>query len=156
MGIPETQRENQDLIDLLSTAFQEATEQVDPNTGEMMPALKLNTKIAWYKLQSVSSNRFGRMALLVELFEGKAQEAFYNMSAPRAKVMSAQILNIVNAYKRSIDAKSSESILDKDNKNQTLIDKIKSNKVEKVYTVKDEAKNRGMLGFVGSKEEREG
>ena len=152
--IPETQRENQDLTDLFTTASQEVKE-VPDEQGIDQRVLELNPDILYYKLQNVSSNRFGRMALLVKLVEKKADEAIYNMSRERALVYKKQIIAIVEAYKRSIDAKSSESVLDKNNKMQTLIDKVKGNKQEKIYTVKDEAKNRGVLGFVGSKEERE-
>lgn len=152
--IPETQRENQDLTDLFTTASQEVKEVADEQ-GVEQRVLELNPDILYYKLQNVSSNRFGRMALLVKLVEKKADEAIYNMSRERAMVYKKQIIAIVEAYKRSIDAKSSESILNKDNKLQNLIDKFKSNKVEKVYSAKDEKAKSMLAGFMGRDEEKD-
>ena len=60
-----------------------------------------------------------------------------------------QIYGIIESYKRSIDAKSSESRRDENNAQSTLIDKINRNKIEKIYSVKGEAKKSFMSGMLG-------
>lgn len=77
------------------------------------------------------------------------------MSPQRAEVMSNQIMDIVTSYKRSTDAKSSESLRDKHNTQSTLIDKINRGKIERAITLKGEAKASMMDGFMGKDGNRE-
>ena len=77
------------------------------------------------------------------------------MTKKRADFMSAQIMQIGSSYRRSIDAKSSESTRDKNNTSSTLIDKINRNKVEKYYNVKGEGKKTFWQGLVGKDAESE-
>lgn len=154
--IPETQRDNQDVVDLLTTAGQEVKE-IRNEHGDTERILELNPDIFYWKLHSVASNRFARMVLLVKLVEKKAEEAQYNMSKPRAQVLKKQILHVTEAYRRSIDAKSSETILNKDNKQPNLINQIKSNvsRQEKVYSAKDEKTKSMLAGIIGRDEEKD-
>ena len=59
------------------------------------------------------------------------------------------------SYRRSIDAKSSESQRNAQNSQSTLIDKINKNKVERVYTMKDQAKKSLFDGFLGREREKD-
>ena len=67
-----------------------------------------------------------------------------------------QILDIVMAYRYSVDAKSSESRRDKHNTQSTLIDRLLRYKVEKQYTLKDEGKKAFFDGFLGREKDKEG
>ena len=70
--------------------------------------------------------------------------------------MAKQIIAIGKCYRRSIDAKSSESRVDKRNAQETLIDTLKQNKVTRSYVMKhDDAKNGFFSGFIGKRAEND-
>lgn len=152
--IPESQKENNDLVDLLTTSFQK-TVFVDTPDGKKEKQLELDTKRAWWQLHSVAANTLGRFALELEQFERKAVQAKNHMSSERAEDFAENILGIAESYRSSVDAKSSESISDKNNAIQTLIDKIKSNKIDRRYIVKDELKKGMISGIMGRDQERD-
>ena len=152
--IPESQKQHNDLIDFLSDACQHV-EEVELPDGTVEKQLVTDPEIAWWKTNLVNSPTFGRFAFELKNFEGLAAQCYNNMSAPKAKVMAQQILAIGSSFRRSIDAKSSESLRDKLNTQSTLIDKLNRNKVEKAYTVKGEIKKSFMDGFLGREGQRE-
>ena len=154
MPITESQKENEDLVDLLTTSFSKKITIENPE-GKAESVLEIDTKRAWWQLHSVSSNTLGRFAVELENFERKAIQAKRHMSKERAEDFAENILGIVDAYRSSVDAKSSEALSDKNNAIQTLIDKVKSNKIERRYVMKDEMK-KGMLdGLLGRDREKE-
>src|SRR3990167_4235781 len=116
----ESLREHNDVIDVLSDAFKVLKQYEEPD-GKITEQLVLNPRIVWYKTQNIASNTFGRMALELENLRSKMQECFYNMSQPRAIVISKQLDGIVQALERSIDAKSSETKRDSNNALNNLI-----------------------------------
>ena len=77
------------------------------------------------------------------------------MSKPRAKVMAQQIMAIGASFRRSIDAKSSESLRDKLNTQSTLIDKLNRTKSERAITFKGEMKRSLKDAFLGKEAERQ-
>ena len=79
-----------------------------------------------------------------------------SICAERAKDFAHQVVDIGTSYRRSIDAKSSESQRDKINSQSTLIDKINRNKIEKVYTSKIEDTKKSFADiFLGRDKEKE-
>ena len=152
--IPESQKETDDLIDLLRTSFQE-TVFMENAEGRKEKVLELNTKRAWWQLHNVASNTLGRFALELENFERKALQAKNHMSMERADDFAENILGVVASYRSSVDAKSSESISDKNNAVQTLIDKVKSNRIERRYVMKDEVKKGMISAVLGRDQERD-
>ena len=78
-----------------------------------------------------------------------------NMCEERARNLGYEIMEIGISYRRSIDAKSSESQRDKQNSQSTLIDKINKNKVERVYTMKDKVKGSLFDSIIGRDAERD-
>ena len=77
------------------------------------------------------------------------------MSKPRAVVMTQQIMAIGASFRRSMDAKSSESLRDKLNTQSTLIDKLNRTKSERAITLKGEMKKSFMDGMLGREGQRE-
>lgn len=70
------------------------------------------------------------------------------MCQERATVMSQQILSLGKVYRRSIDAKSSESRVDERNAQETLIDTLKQNKITRTYSLQnDNVKNGALFGL---------
>ena len=85
----------------------------------------------------VGANTLGRFAFHLKEFERMAFEAFNNMSRDRAKDFAQTVIDISSSYRRSLDAKSSESVgINKENSISTLVDKINRSQVEKIYTAK--------------------
>ena len=154
MNIPEGQQKYNDLIDVIVQASQKSVD-VEQKDGSMTKENILDPEIVWWKTGSVNANTFARFAFELKEWERMAFEAFGNMTADRAKQLANQIIEIGSSYRRSVDAKSSESQRDKINSQSTLIDKINKNKIERVYTTKGEVKKSMMDIFMGRDKERD-
>ena len=97
-----------------------------------------DAEIIWWKTLMVNANTLGRFAFKLKEFERMAFDAFNNMSADRARDFAHTVIDIGSSYRRSLDAKSSESKRNDENSQSTLIDKINRTQVEKIYTSKGE------------------
>ena len=135
-------------MDLLVDACQ-IVEQVQNIDGSYTKQLMLDPEKAWWKTHLVNSPTFARFAFELKEFERMADDAYNNMTATRAEVIAKQIREIGMDYRYSIDAKSSESLRDKNNTQATLLDKMQKNRVERAYTVKGDAKNSFLQGLMG-------
>jgi hypothetical protein len=130
-----------DLIDLLTEAGQKV-EIIENPDGTVSKILTTDPETTYWKTQLVNSPTFARFVYELKSFENLAYQATNHMSKERAMVLKKQILLIVSAYKYSVDAKSSESLRDKDNSQSTLIDKLNRVKIEKSVNVTgDKTKN---------------
>lgn len=156
MGIPDTEKTHNDVIDLLTDSYQVVVEEPD-EAGTPQKMLQLDPEIVWWQTHLINSNAFGRFAYEYKVFEGKARDCYNNMTKARADIISKQILEICNAYKRSIDAKSSETRIDKNNNTSNLIQTVSRNKQERYYNIKGEGKKTFIDGFLGrdAQQERE-
>ena len=152
--IPEGTKQHNELIDFLSDACQHV-EEVELPDGTIEKQLVTDPEIAWWKTNLVNSPTFGRFAFELKNFEGLADQCYNNMSKPRAKVMAAQIMAVGASFRRSIDAKSSESLRNKLNTQSTLIDKLNRTKSERSITLKGELKKSIMDGWLGKEGQRE-
>ena len=142
------------MIDFLSDACQ-VVEEVTLPDGTIEKQLITKPEIAWWKTLLVNSPTFGRFAFELKNFAGMAEQCYYNMSKPRAMVMDGQIMAMDESFRRSIDAKSSESLRDKLNTQSTLIDKLNRTKSERAITLKGEMKKSFMDGMLGREGQRE-
>lgn len=152
--LPDTAKDHNDVIDLITTACNTVRE-VPQADGSILYQSEIESEIVWWKTHLINSPYFGRFALVLKRLQFRGDDAQNHMSGPRALGIRRQIYGIIESYKRSIDAKSSESRRDENNAQSTLIDKINRNKVEKIYSVKGEAKKsflNGMLGRDGQSE----
>jgi len=152
--IPQAEKPHNDLIDILTDACM-TIQQVRLPNGEIENQLVQDPKKVWYKTHIINSPTFGRCAFELETLDGMRVQAYNHMSRPRAIVVDGQLEGIVKAFQYSIDAKSSESLRDKNNTQSTLIDKINRNKIEKAYTVKGETTKTFMHGLLGRDGDRE-
>lgn len=152
--IPQTDKEHNDYIDFLFDACQ-TIEDVVGEDGSLTKQLQTDPEIAWWKTQLVNSNSFGRFAFELKNLEALAVQCYYNMSKEKADVLSQQILQLISSYKRSIDAKSSETRRNKNNAQSALLNSMSRNKVEKEYTIKDNMKKSAIMGFLGKDQEKD-
>ena len=142
-----------DLIDVLMEGSQ-TVEEIEQD-GTTTKQLVLDPKKVWYKTHLINAATFGRFAFELESLGSLGHQCYHNMSQNRAVVMAGQINQIVENFMYSIDAKSSESLRDKNNAQGTLIDKIISNKAEKIYTMKGETGKSMWSGLMGRDREKE-
>lgn len=144
---------HKDVLDGILSACQKEYDITQPD-GTIKKELGLDYVSMWWKLHKVNSPFFGRYAKILTDLENKAIDCFNHMVYDRAQVMADQILRTCLAHKRSIDAKSSETRLDKHNKQQSLIDTLADNSSEnrRVITLKDEAKKSFLSSVFGAKE----
>lgn len=145
--IPDESEKRNDAIDFLLDGMKEITVQ-ELDDGTVQRDVQFNPDIAWYK-GHIINQPFGRCALLIKRTEHLARQAYHFMAPKRAVVLERGLLDIVEDYKRSIDAKSSETYKDKQNTQSALIHILSKNKVEKQYTLKGNAKKTFMDGILG-------
>lgn len=131
---------HKDVLDAIISACQTDIDIIDEQTGKTRKERALDYVSVWWKTHSVNSATFGRYAKSLTDYENKAVEAFNHMTHERAEVVAGQILRKVLSHKRSIDAKSSESRMNAQNKQQTLLHMLSSNKTERVLSLNEEAK----------------
>lgn len=140
MPIPDSQPKYNDLIDIMITASQ-VIDDVEDETGKMHPEARLEPRKLWWKTQIINAPTFGRYAKIFSDFKNLGEQCFDNMTNDRAEGMKKQILAFCESFDNSIDAKSSETLRDKQNSQSNLIDKINRNKIERAITLKQEAKS---------------
>jgi len=136
VSFPREQPQSKDLLDIILQSAQKP-EDVPQVDGTTRKESVIDPEIIWWKTLMVGSNTLGRFAFELKEFERMAFEAFNNMSRERAKDFAHTIIDIGSSYRRSLDAKSSESVgINKENSISTLVDKINRSQVEKIYTAK--------------------
>jgi len=146
--IPDSDKQNNDVIDLISTAAHHM--ELIEEDGKMKQGLVLDPESLYWSTRSVNSTTLGRFVYELKQLEALAYEAANHMSFKRAEVLKQQILRLVDSYKKSIDSKASESKRDENNSQLTLIDKLSKNKQERVYTVKEDVKGSLFSGMFGN------
>ena len=143
MSYRQEQPQSKDLLDIILQASQ-TQQEVKNVDGSITNENVINPEIIWWKTLMVNSNTLGRFAFKLKEFERLAFDAFNNMSKDRARDFAHTVIDIGSSYRRSLDAKASESKRDKDNSQSTLVDKINRTQVEKIYTSKGEVA-RGIM-----------
>lgn len=146
--IPDSDKQNNDVIDLISTAAHHM-EMIEED-GKFKQGLVLDPESLYWSTRSVNSTTLGRFVYELKQLEALAYEAANHMSFNRANILKEQILRLVDSYKKSIDSKASESKRDENNSQLTLIDKLSKNKQERVYTLKEDAKKSLFSGMFGN------
>ena len=143
-----------DLVDVLTNASMETVDILEKD-GTTKKEQILNEEILWWKTLDVNSEKFSRLTYELKEWERMASLAKSNMPEERALQLGSEILGIGQSYRRSIDAKGSESRRDKNNAKATVFDKIGRNKVERVMKYED-AKSRSLWdGLTGKGKEEE-
>ena len=143
----ETQKSHNDLWDLLVDACQ-TVEIIHNADGSYSKQLMLDPEKAWWKTQLVNSPYFGMFAKVLRNLEGMAEDAVNHMAGPRAIVIGEQVKRYCLDYRYSIDAKSSETLRDKNNTQPALIDKMQKSGVPHAIT-KDDAKRSALTSWLG-------
>lgn len=154
MGQPEGTPKYNDLIDIIIQSSQKTIDVIQKD-GTTTKEQIIDDDTIWWKTGSVNANTYGRFAFELKEWERLALNAANSMHSSRAELYAHEIMEIGVSYRRSMDAKSSESQRNAQNSQSTLIDKINKNKVERVYTMKDQAKKSLFDGFLGREREKD-
>jgi hypothetical protein len=154
MSARDTPEKHNDLVDLI---IQSATKSVDVKNedGTIFRERQMDDDILWWKTHSISTNTFGAVAFELKEWERMSLNASASMCPIRADQVSHDIMEISQSFRRAIDAKSSESLRNKNNSQSVLIDKVGRNRVEKVYTMKDQMSKSLFNSFLGRDKERD-
>lgn len=148
------EQNHKDITSILKDGMS-VPEIIEGKDGNPVIAWKINEKSAWWKTHNINSSRFGLLGEAVEYLDTLADDAQYNMSKPRADIISKQIKGVVNnVLKLSIDAKSSETMRDTRTAQTSLTDKYLKNKQERVIDLKGEAKKSLLAGILGNESDR--
>lgn len=145
---------HKDVLDGILTACQKEYDIVQPDRT-IKKELGVDYVALWYKLHKISSPFFGRYARKLTKEENKAIECFNHMTFERAEILADQILRDVWSHKRSIDAKSSETRIDKHNKDLSLIDTLTDThtKSTRIISLKDEGRRSLKEAITGKEKE---
>ena len=154
MQLPDTNTPTQDLLALITTAHSKV-KYVETVDGKMEAVTDLDGEGIFWQMQNVNSMYLGSFVKEYKDAESLADDAFNHMSRPRAVVFSKQLMNRLTPYRYAIEAKSSETVRDKNNNQQNMIDKIKQNRIERKYVVGDEAKKTFLAGLLGRDKEKD-
>ena len=106
--------------------------------GKMQPIASVDSKSAWWKTHFINSYRFGMMGEYLEDFGSFIDTVKYHMSKPMADVLEVQIKGMYNVMRHAVDAKSSETMSNKNNKQTALGDKYLNNKQERLVDIRGE------------------
>ena len=142
-----------DLLDYLTEAGQKVEEIENPD-GTFSKVLTTDPETAYWKTQIVNSPTFSRFVFELKNLERLGLQALNHMSRERGMILKKQIDGVISAYKYSVDAKSSESLRDKDNSQSTLIDKLNRVKIEKSVNVTGD-KAKSLMDIVTGKDPNE-
>jgi molecular chaperone GrpE (heat shock protein) len=154
MPVPDGQDKHNDLVDLIIQSSTK-TVNVQSEDGTTYQEQQLDSDSLWWKAHSISSNQFGALAYELKEWERMALQSRENMCAERSTQISSDIMEISQSFRRAIDAKSSESLRDKNNSQSVLLDKVGRNRVEKVYSMKDQVNKSLINSFLGRDKDRD-
>lgn len=154
MVLPDTERARNDVIDLLNDAAKKNV-MVKNEHGIDEPKVVLDSDQIYWSTRNIDNPHFGAMAKELLKLENMRDEAFDHMTPERANVFYRQLTAICLVYRKSIDAKSSETRMDKMNSKSNLIDKLLKQKSERVLSIEDKAGSSLADAFKGKQKQNE-
>lgn len=149
--LPEADKEHQYFLDFLSDACKKPVKKIQPD-GSFIIEQEVDWKKPYYKLQNINYPGYSRMVFETERLEGMAYDLFNRMAPERARVIFEQIMSYVDSIRYSMDAKSSETVRNKDNTQSNLTNLLTKIRVDRNYSSVEEAKKGVFSGVFGDKE----
>lgn len=147
-NLPDAEKNLQDLIDYLSEGSKEIVDIPQPD-GTVKTETRMKHEKIYWETRLVNSPTFARYVLILKLFEGLILTAKHNMSKARAEAFGKEVMIIVEAHKSHVDAKSSETLRNKDNTQPSLVDKLQKITIQKSISLRGD-KEKGILASFGS------
>lgn len=129
--------------------------QVPGKDGRLEQQYVIDSKSAWWKTHFINSYRFGMMGEYLEDFGSFIDTVKYHMSQPMSEVLEIQLKGMYDVMRHAVDAKSSETMSNKNNKQTALGDKYLNNKQERLIDIKGEV-GKSITDSIMGKEAHEG
>ena len=117
-----------DMTDLVLQSVHTA-KQVTDDDGKISIIQYLDNMSLWCKTLSVASNTLSQVIFELMEWIRNGGAAKTNMCVERANEWETVVMAVSESVRKTLDSKSSESMVNKDNKQSTLLDKDGSNKI---------------------------
>lgn len=155
--IGEGSEEQSNIVRLVMSSVQRKRNLTDKNgnyiadtDGNLVTETYIDDLSLWCKTLMVASNQASQVVYETMELVRDLERAFYNMPKERAIQWQTEGLKVVESVKKTLDTKSGESVLDKNNKQSTLVDKVNRSTSDRTITMKgDETKGKiaRMMGW---------
>jgi hypothetical protein len=149
--LPEADKEHQYFLDFLSDACKKPVRKPQSD-GTFVIEQEVDWKKPYYKLQNINYPGYSRMVFETERLEGMANDLFNRMAPERARVIFEQIMSYVDSIRYSMDAKSSETVRNKDNTQSNLTNLLTKIRVDRNYSTTEEMKKSAFSALFGDKD----
>jgi len=141
-----------DLIALINFGSHNVVEKVDEN-GVMRRTLELDPRRIYYTTRLVNSQFLGRAVVKFLELKKLADEAINFMTPKRAEIAKKDLMTRFDNFHYGIDAKSSETVRDKDNNQSSLLHLIRKEKIEKELKFSDQKSQKMLSKWLGKDED---
>ena len=111
----------------------------------------VDTEAMYWKTQLVNNNKFSNFAGIVKAVEKEAWRTEEEFEWEVAIAIRNQLLDFVDVWKTVINAKNSETVLDGDNRQSSMVDKFMNARIERVYKSDEAMKKNLLASFFGKK-----
>ena len=145
--------DHNDTVDIVFQSVQKTIISYDEE-GKQIRTQIMDDLALWCKTLTVSSNKLAQLIFEAMEFVRNGLSAHSNMCKERAEIWQSECLEIFESVKKACDSKSSESIRDGQNSQSTMIDKVNRNSVEKIFTMKDNAKKSLWSSIMGKEKDK--
>lgn len=149
--LPDADKDHADFLDFMADSLKREV-RTPQKDGSVKVESKVDFKKAYYKLQLINYPGFSRFVYEVERLEGMAFDCFNRMPSERAQVMFDYLMNLVESYRYSMDAKSSEIVRNKDNTQSSLTHLLTRFRIERNYSSNEEVKKNAIAALFGDKD----
>lgn len=145
--------DHNDTVDIVFQSVQKTIQTTD-DEGNIITTQVMDDLALWCKTLVISSNKFGQLIFEAMEFVRVGLTANNNMCSERANIWKQECIELFESIKKACDAKSSESMRNGENSQSTMIDKINRNSVEKIFTMKSNAKSSLWSSIMGKEKDK--
>jgi|TARA_R110002126_G_scaffold1880_1_gene11188 hypothetical protein len=142
-----------DMTDLVLQSVHTA-KQVTDDDGKISIIQYLDNMSLWCKTLSVASNTLSQVIFELMEWIRNGGAAKTNMCVERANEWETVVMAVSESVRKTLDSKSSESMVNKDNKQSTLLDKVNRSSSEKIFTMKENAKGSLWDSIMGKEKDK--
>jgi len=144
----------QDTLGLLSLGSQERVEFEDED-GHIQSRLEMDPEISFWETRMVNTPHLGEAVVKFKRLEQKAYECRNFMTIKRALVTEKLLVAWYKHYRYGVVSKSSETVRDKDNNQDSLVHVLRKQTVKREFNAKDTKSRKLMSAWMGNNDPEE-
>jgi len=144
----------QDTLGLLSLGSQVRIDD-EGEDGTIQSKVEMDPKINFWQTRMVNSPYLGYAAVAFERLEQKAKECRNNMTIRRALITERLLMSYYKHYIYGIVSKSSETVRDKHNNQDSLVHVLRKQTVHREFDAKGKKERALLSGWLGGKDPEE-